>query len=877
MLNPIHNINISKFFPLALSIFSVLSLLLLLFPWSLFSQNSSPPSPDFNGNGVVDVPDFLLFVDAFGSKEGQERYDAKYDLDGDGEIGIPDFLLFVDSFGKVVNRAPVFTSEPPVTRFLTENTPPGQEIGDPISATTDGDGHALTYRLSGADADSFAIDAHTGQIQTKGTYNFEQKDTYSVIVHASDGEGGEASLAVGIAIKDIDEPPMQPAPPRVAAIAPTSLTLIWTEPDNTGPTITNYHVQYRESGAFTDWPDTGPARIRTITGLSPGRTYQVQVQAENDEGKGPWSNRANGTTLPSLNLVFTPASADNHIFGQAVTHAYSGNHTSTLDPGDHTRTHVEYDNGTLEPAANTPGINISNSNPGSEYHAITIGSDADITAGGSYAANIATKGNSGNLQILNRGLITLENSGFGLRAVMKDSPGNILLVNDGEIRLNGFTAAPGSNQSNYRLVVGSLNKAAEPHDFSNYSHKVELFNMPGGKLIATGPYNERVDGLKAETGSGHLTRLVNYAGGLIRIEGARARGISSQSLWGASQAHNFGSIEINGLFAVGLFAGNCAPWPMERNGCHAALDEIVPDRTSNVPGDVYARNYTGASITTRATTRTDDTRQHRNGYGVSAKSSMAGRVFAINEGTIDTEGKWSHGIFASGYENDRDLDDDTYPNILDYPDTSEHDGIQVVNTGTISTDGEAAHGVHAEHHRGGEIKVFNTGDISATSKYSTEAKSSYSAGISVAAMGEDVPGPGCSTAAGDPVAPGMDCVDVYRVGDIVVWNSGDIGAPEGVTEAPSIGIDVVSEGGDITITHTGSITAARIGIRVQTSGQGKITLNVSGALNAPMKYVVVGGTNNDIVVNELPVFGDSSETTRRVPENSDADTDIGLQ
>ena len=66
-------------------------------------QVPSSPSSDFNGNGVVDIPDFLLFVDVFGTKEGEEKYDAKYDLDGNGEIGIPDFLIFVDNFGKTVN------------------------------------------------------------------------------------------------------------------------------------------------------------------------------------------------------------------------------------------------------------------------------------------------------------------------------------------------------------------------------------------------------------------------------------------------------------------------------------------------------------------------------------------------------------------------------------------------------------------------------------------------------------------------------------------------------------------------------------------------------------------------------------------------------
>ena len=155
---------------------------------SLTLRLATPPSPDFNGNGIVDIPDFLLFVDTFGSRKGQEKYESKYDLDINNEIGIPDFLIFVDSFGKVLNRTPVFTVASDdttpmssVTLSVDENTPSGQPIGDPISAT-DGDGDSLTYRLSSADADSFAIDPNTGQIQTKGTYNFEQKSSYSVTV-----------------------------------------------------------------------------------------------------------------------------------------------------------------------------------------------------------------------------------------------------------------------------------------------------------------------------------------------------------------------------------------------------------------------------------------------------------------------------------------------------------------------------------------------------------------------------------------------------------------------------------------------------------------------------------------------------------------------
>ena len=66
-------------------------------------QVSTEPSSDFNGNGTVDMPDFLLFVDHYGTSRGDAGYDAKYDLDGNGTIGIPDFLIFVDNFG---NRVP---------------------------------------------------------------------------------------------------------------------------------------------------------------------------------------------------------------------------------------------------------------------------------------------------------------------------------------------------------------------------------------------------------------------------------------------------------------------------------------------------------------------------------------------------------------------------------------------------------------------------------------------------------------------------------------------------------------------------------------------------------------------------------------------------
>ena len=87
---------------------------------------------------------------------------------------------------------------------MPENTPPGVNIGEPISATDDDEtsdhaiefGQTLTYSLGGTDAASFDIDASTGQLITKAALDFENprggtnsdNNAYSVTVTVDDGE-----------------------------------------------------------------------------------------------------------------------------------------------------------------------------------------------------------------------------------------------------------------------------------------------------------------------------------------------------------------------------------------------------------------------------------------------------------------------------------------------------------------------------------------------------------------------------------------------------------------------------------------------------------------------------------------------------------------
>ena len=54
---------------------------------------------DFDGNGAVEFPDFLLFVAQFGKSSSDDGFDARMDLDGSGAVEFPDFLLFVAAFG----------------------------------------------------------------------------------------------------------------------------------------------------------------------------------------------------------------------------------------------------------------------------------------------------------------------------------------------------------------------------------------------------------------------------------------------------------------------------------------------------------------------------------------------------------------------------------------------------------------------------------------------------------------------------------------------------------------------------------------------------------------------------------------------------------
>ncbi len=242
-----------------------------------------------------------------------------------------------------VNEVPTFDDGATATRSIAENSAAGASIGAAVTAT-DPDGVAkfntLTYSLTGTDASKFNISSSTGQITVKtgNIPDYEAKTSYSVTVNVSDGKNASGTadtaiddtIAVTINVTDVNEPPAAPTI-TVSANTTTPTTKIdvsWTAPTMTGkPAISDYDVQYRKAGdsTWTDASFTGTTTSTTLSGLTAGKTYEVQVRAVNAEGDGAWS--ASGSAITKAGGV-TRSIDENSAAGANVGAAVTASNTT---------------------------------------------------------------------------------------------------------------------------------------------------------------------------------------------------------------------------------------------------------------------------------------------------------------------------------------------------------------------------------------------------------------------------------------------------------------------------------------------------------------------------------------------------------------------
>ena len=179
-----------------------------------------------------------------------------------------------------------------VVRQVAENTAAGEAMGDPVTVDFGTDA-TITHTLEGPDAESFAIDAPSGQLRTRegAVYDFEAGRGFELIVKVAGGLGGVVRIAVTVEVTDVDEPPDQPSPPEVEGVSSRSVRVSWDEPENMGPPIEDYDVAYRrpEAQEYTDAEHEGIERELEITHLRERADYEFRVRASNEEETGAWS------------------------------------------------------------------------------------------------------------------------------------------------------------------------------------------------------------------------------------------------------------------------------------------------------------------------------------------------------------------------------------------------------------------------------------------------------------------------------------------------------------------------------------------------------------------------------------------------------------
>ena len=211
----------------------------------------------------------------------------------------------------VTNTTGAPNTDPEITSPSSFNVPENRMVARRLAARDTDPGDEVTgwAIAGGADQSEFSIASDTGELSFRDAPDFEAPgdNEYEVTVEVTSGTGAReltVEKTFTITVTDEREPPGVPEAPTFSGETADSLTVNWSEPDNTGPPITDYDVQYRENGrgGFRDGGHEGPGLSLTLSDLEPGTAYEVQVKARNDEGASDWSESGDGKTVTPLTL-----------------------------------------------------------------------------------------------------------------------------------------------------------------------------------------------------------------------------------------------------------------------------------------------------------------------------------------------------------------------------------------------------------------------------------------------------------------------------------------------------------------------------------------------------------------------------------------------
>ena len=211
----------------------------------------------------------------------------------------------------VTNTTGAPNTAPEITSPSSFDVPENRTVARRLAARDSDPGDEVTgwAIVGGADRFQFSIAPDTGELSFREAPDFEAPgdNQYAVTVEVTSGAGVReltAEQTLTISVTDEREPPGVPEAPTFSGETAESLTVSWTEPENTGPDITDYDVQYREKGRgrFNGVTHEGPARTLTLSDLEPGTLYELQVRATNEEGTSGWSASGEGMTVTPLTV-----------------------------------------------------------------------------------------------------------------------------------------------------------------------------------------------------------------------------------------------------------------------------------------------------------------------------------------------------------------------------------------------------------------------------------------------------------------------------------------------------------------------------------------------------------------------------------------------
>ncbi|MHB0969746.1 MAG: cadherin domain-containing protein [Thermoanaerobaculia bacterium] len=238
---------------------------------ALFSINPTTGALTFNA-----APDFEAPADAGGNNI--------YDVDVTATDGVNPVVQSIAVTVTNVNEAPVITSA--AATAVPENT-----TGVLTVTTTDAEGDAVTYSITGGtDAALFSINATTGALTFNAAPDFEvpgDADTnnqYLVEVTATDGTTPVAQT-ITVAVTDVNEAPVITSPATIGVPENTTPVLTVTATDPEGNTITYSISGGADAALFSINGTTGSLAFLAAPDfeapLDAGNdnVYNVQVQA----------------------------------------------------------------------------------------------------------------------------------------------------------------------------------------------------------------------------------------------------------------------------------------------------------------------------------------------------------------------------------------------------------------------------------------------------------------------------------------------------------------------------------------------------------------------------------------------------------------------